>query len=63
MKIENLTNNAKLDNNAREDVLGGRCGCCCRVIYKFAPVKRIRYICGVKIVYIVYKLKRILRCR
>jgi hypothetical protein len=66
LKVENLFNNAKLDTDAREDILGGgrrRCGCGCRVIYKLVPVKLIRYICGVKVVYIVYKFKRILRCR
>jgi hypothetical protein len=62
MKIENLLNNTSLDAKARDAVEGG-CRCCCRVIYKLVPVKVVRYICGVRVIYIIWKLKRIIRCR
>jgi hypothetical protein len=62
MKIQDLLNNTSLDAKARDAIDGG-CRCCCRVIYKLVPVKVVRYIFGVKIIAIVWKLKRIIRCR
>ena len=49
MKIQNLSNNAKLDSAAMDDIAGGL-----RFVWK--KVRRVRCIFGVKVIYYVWKL-------
>ena len=49
MKIQDLTNNAKLDSAAMDDIAGGL-----RFVWK--RVRRVRCIFGVKVIYYVWKL-------
>jgi hypothetical protein len=49
MKIQNLTNNAKLDSAAMDDVAGG-------LKFVWKRVRRVRCIFGVKVIYYVWKL-------
>jgi hypothetical protein len=49
MKIQDLTNNAKLDSAAMDDVAGG-------LKFVWKKIRRVKYIFGVKVVYHVWKL-------
>jgi hypothetical protein len=57
-KIEDLSNNAKLDTQAREDIAGGLCA---SVTFKWVKVRRVKYVFGVKVVYYVWVLRKITR--
>ncbi len=58
LNIKDLSNNATLDLQARDDITGGLCA---SVSFKWIKVRRVRYICGVKVVYYTWMLKRVTR--